>query len=68
MHERRVRFTFELDQENYQYAFVSGPDLSCLRLLSRRPVLQPEVVERFIEAAKRNGFNTEELIFVEQNR
>ncbi|NNE64763.1 MAG: lipocalin [Gammaproteobacteria bacterium] len=59
---------FELDQENYQYAFVSGPDLSYLWLLSRKPVLQAEVVERFIEAAKRNGFNTEELIFVEQNR
>ena len=28
---------FELDRENYQYAFVSGPDLSYLWLLSRTP-------------------------------
>lgn len=57
---------FGLDQENYQYAFISGPDLSYLWLLSRKPVPEPDVVERFIEAAKRIGFNTEELIFVEQ--
>ncbi len=29
---------FELDQDGYQYAFVSGPDTSFLWLLSRTPV------------------------------
>ena len=57
---------FGLDQENYQYAFISGPDLSYLWLLSRKPVLAPEIIERFIEEANRIGFNTEDLIFVEQ--
>lgn len=57
---------FGLDQQDYQYAFISGPDLSYLWLLSRKPVLEPEVVERFVEAANRIGFNTEELIFVKQ--
>ena len=58
---------FELDQQDYQYAFVSGPDLSYLWLLSRKPVLEPAVIERFKNQAAQLGFNIEELIFVEQN-
>jgi apolipoprotein D and lipocalin family protein len=56
---------FELDREDYQYAFISGPDLSYLWLLSRQPVLPPEIIDRFIEKASELGFDTEELIFVE---
>ncbi len=58
---------FELDQQDYQYAFVSGPDLSYLWLLSRKPVPEPAVIERFKDQAAQLGFNTEELILVEQN-
>jgi apolipoprotein D and lipocalin family protein len=58
---------FELDQQDYQYAFVSGPDLSYLWLLSREPVLELAVIERFKNQAAQLGFNIEELIFVEQN-
>ena len=36
---------FGLDQENYQYAFVSGPDTSYLWLLARTPQVAPEVLE-----------------------
>lgn len=57
---------FGLDQEKYQYAFISGPDLSYLWLLSRKPVLEPEIIARFTREANRLGFNTDELIFVEQ--
>ena len=57
---------FELDAENYDYAFVSGPDLSYLWLLSRSPTVDPMVMERFLESAAARGFNTEELILVEQ--
>lgn len=57
---------FGLDQEKYQYAFISGPDLSYLWLLSRKPVLEPEIIARFTREADRLGFNTDELIFVEQ--
>jgi len=57
---------FGLDQEKYQYAFISGPDLSYLWLLSRKPVLEPEIINQFINEANEIGFNTEELIFVEQ--
>lgn len=56
---------FELDKENYEYAFISGPDLSYLWLLSRKPTLPQEIVDRFIKKSKELGFNTNELIFVE---
>ena len=36
---------FELDEDNYQYAFVSGPDLSYLWLLSRTKQVDPAVME-----------------------
>jgi len=55
---------FELDQENYNYAFVSGPDTSYLWLLSRTPKLDQEIINKFLKQAKQKGFNIEELIFV----
>lgn len=58
---------FELDKDNYEYAFVSGPDLSYLWLLSRTPEIKPEVLAHFIEKSQRLGFDTSELIIVEQN-
>lgn len=57
---------FGLDKENYQYAFVTGPDTSYLWLLSRTPVLEKEVVTRFQEQAQQLGFDTDQLIFVDQ--
>jgi apolipoprotein D and lipocalin family protein len=57
---------FGLDKEAYQYAFVSGPDLSYLWLLSRTAELKPEIINRFINNAKKLGFNTENLIMVNQ--
>lgn len=57
---------FELDQEAYQYAFVSGPDLSYLWLLSRKPDLEAEVIDRFVARAQQLGYDTGQLIFVEQ--
>ncbi|MGB5445048.1 MAG: lipocalin family protein [Psychromonas sp.] len=57
---------FELDKENYQYAFVSGPDFDYLWLLSRTPTVAPEVLEKFISMSKERGFDTKKLIFVEQ--
>ncbi|MFT7414156.1 MAG: apolipoprotein D and lipocalin family protein, partial [Methylophagaceae bacterium] len=40
---------FELDEENYQYAFISGPNTSYLWLLSRSPTLPQEIIARFIQ-------------------
>ena len=56
---------FEMDKENYQYAFVSGPDTSYLWLLSRTPTVSRELIEKFIEKSKAAGFDTDELIYVE---
>lgn len=57
---------FELDKENYQYAFVSGPDLDYLWLLSRTKEVDQDVIERFVSTAQSLGFKTNELIFVKQ--
>ncbi len=56
---------FELD-DNYQYAFVSGPDTSYLWLLSRTPTISDEVKQRFLSAAQKYGFDTNQLIWVNQ--
>jgi apolipoprotein D and lipocalin family protein len=56
---------FDLDRENYQYAFVSGPDHDYLWLLARTPDLPTEIVERFIAEAERRGFDSNALIMVE---
>ena len=58
---------FELDKENYQYAFVCGPDKDYLWLLSRTPTVNKELIDRFIEKSKSLGFETENLISVEHN-
>lgn len=56
---------FELDKDNYQYAFVSGPDTSYLWLLSRTPTVSQALLDRFIQKAKVLGFDTENLIIVD---
>lgn len=57
---------FELDKAHYQYAFVSGPDLSYLWLLSRAPVVSETVKRNFIEKSQALGFETDKLIMVNQ--
>jgi apolipoprotein D and lipocalin family protein len=55
-----------LDQENYQWSLVVGPDTSYLWILSRTPVLDQAIVDELIATAQSYGFNTDELIFVDQ--
>ncbi len=57
---------FELDHDAYQYAFVSGPNESYLWFLSRTPTVSDSLKSRFIQTARNHGFNTDELIFVDQ--
>lgn len=57
---------FELDQEGYQYAFVSGWNTSYLWLLARTPTVSMEVLQRFIERSKALGFDTDSLVLVDQ--
>ncbi|EKF9474188.1 lipocalin family protein [Vibrio cholerae] len=57
---------FELDRENYSYAFVSGPNTEYLWLLSRTPTVEPGILDKFIEMSKERGFDTNRLIYVQQ--
>jgi len=57
---------FELDKDDYQYAFISGPKTSYLWLLARTPTVPDTVLQHFIERASALGFDTDGLIFVEQ--
>jgi len=57
---------FELDKDKYQYAFVSGPNTSYLWLLSRTPTVDEDILSQFIKKAKNLGFETEKLIYVNQ--
>ena len=57
---------FELDKDNYQYAFVCGPNTSYLWLLSRTPTVDKDVLTRFVNKAKQLGFATEKLVYVNQ--
>lgn len=59
---------FGLDQSDYQYAFVSGPNHSYLWFLSRTPQLAPEIVDQFLQQAQAAGFDTSALIFVKQDK
>lgn len=54
---------FELDEEDYQYAFISGPDTSYLWMLSRTPTVDPALIEKFVAQASALGFDTSKLIF-----
>ena len=55
---------FEMDIDNYQYAFVSGPNKNYLWLLSRTTNISDKLRNHFISTAKKHGFNTNQLIFV----
>ncbi|OEE39424.1 lipocalin family protein [Vibrio anguillarum] len=57
---------FELDRENYSYAFVSGPNTEYLWLLSRTPRVAPDILEKFVQMSKERGFDTNRLIYVRQ--
>ena len=58
---------FELDQDNYDYAFISGPNKSYLWLLARSPSPDQSVIDRFVSESKKYGFDTDALIFVDHN-
>lgn len=58
---------FGLDQDEYQYSFVSGPDRSYLWLLARTPTIEKHVMDRFVANATELGFPTEGLIIVDQS-
>ena len=55
---------FELDRDGYQYAFISGPNISNLWLLSRTPEVSDDLKRQFEAQARSLGFDLDELIWV----
>lgn len=58
---------FDLDQRDYSYSMISGPDKSYLWLLSRTPTMDPALQQRLVDKARGLGFDTSKLIYVKQN-
>ena len=56
----------ELDQAGYQYSLICGPDRTYLWILARTPSLPPEVKQRLLDKAAALGFDTSQLLFVDQ--
>lgn len=56
---------FALDQDNYNYTLISGPNPSYLWILARQPHLSDDVKQRLIATARDKGFIVDDLIFVE---
>lgn len=59
---------FELDQDDYQYAYVTGYDRDYLWFLSRTPTVSDQALDNFRSVAEAEGFDLDELIIVEQER
>jgi apolipoprotein D and lipocalin family protein len=57
---------FDLDQKDYQYAVVSGPNKSYLWILARTPEIEPELRSKLVEKAAALGFDTTKLVFPKQ--
>ncbi|SHL84915.1 lipocalin family protein [Chryseobacterium polytrichastri] len=53
--------------ENYQYALIAGSSLKYIWILSRTKEIPESIKQRFLEKAKRIGYNTNELIWVKHD-
>jgi lipocalin len=54
--------------ENYQISLVGSKSQKYLWILSRTPVPDPDLLQMVIEEAERRGYDTSELIWVDQSR
>ena len=57
-----------LDQQNYRWSLVAGPDRDYLWILARDRTLPAEVREQLVSQARAAGFATDKLIWVDQKR
>jgi apolipoprotein D and lipocalin family protein len=57
-----------LDQEDYQWSLVAGPDTDYLWILARTPELDQDIIDELVSMAKSLGFKTDDLIFVDQEQ
>lgn len=59
---------FELDKEEYSFAYVTGYNRDYLWFLSRTPEVSEEALESFRARATEEGFDLEALIIVDQEK
>ncbi|MDP4909416.1 MAG: lipocalin family protein [Burkholderiaceae bacterium] len=57
-----------LDQTGYQWALVAGPDRDYLWILARNKTLSSTIRDQLASQAKKMGFATDKLIWVEHTR
>jgi apolipoprotein D and lipocalin family protein len=57
----------DLDKKDYSYSVVTGYNKSYFWILSRTKQLPKSVLDKLIDQAKQQGFETEKLIFVKQD-
>jgi apolipoprotein D and lipocalin family protein len=57
----------ELDRQSYSYAMVTGPKRAYLWILARKPTLAEPIYQKLVARADALGFDTNQLIRVEQN-
>ena len=57
-----------LDEENYQYALVTGENKDYLWILARQPNLDPAIYDQLVQKAKSLGYETDKLIKVDQSK
>ncbi|MFA3792774.1 lipocalin family protein [Aliiglaciecola sp. SL4] len=58
---------FFLDQDDYQYALVSGPNREYLWILSRDKALPKSTIDMLVQEASDAGYDISKLIFVDHN-
>jgi apolipoprotein D and lipocalin family protein len=56
----------DLDEKNYSYSLVCGPDRSFLWIMARETKMEESVKSELIKKAKALGFETEKLLSVKQ--
>ena len=57
---------FELDEKDYQYAFVTSSKKSYVWFLSRAPTVSKELKSYFKDVLRQKGFDPSNLIWVNQ--
>lgn len=57
----------ELDEKDYSYSMITGPDRSYFWILSRTKQLPEATLQSLIAHAKALGFATDQLIFAKQD-
>ena len=55
-----------IDERNYSYVLICGNSRDYLWILARQPQLPDAVTESLVQQAKRLGFATSALLFVQQ--